>query len=219
MICTARYKSNFYLKRFAPFQQQIPAGETNNTITVPFPENRHITHIVCAFLVNAASPFKSSPTDFHKGFSIAGNVEAMNTNDPMSLLKTISVTIGGVTLPQAQYNLQNQLSSAGVITSNTNDLQKAYTDIVALTDNMRDRAGWCLNFDEWLNTQIYMFKVPKGMSNKNNTAYITVNASATVGIAATLQILPLFDEWIEFSYNDFAELQDMKIMNNVEDIA
>ena len=64
-----------------------------------------------------------------------------------------------------------------------------------------------------------MFKVPKGMSNKNNTAYITVNASATVGIAATLQILALFDEWIEFSYNDFAELQDMKIMNNVEDIA
>jgi len=229
-ICRAHVTSNYiprsikntlFLKKFASFRQPLTAGNSQ-TITVPFPENRHITHIICAFLTNLGEQSKSAPTDFCKGFSIAANAETLNTTDAMSLLTTINVTIGGITYPQSAYNTNDTSGStaafvSGATPSTVNDLQKCYTDTCAFVDSMRDRAGW-ISFGEWQNSQVYVFKMRQAMNDNNNTAYITLNTSTNIAIPTSLHILALYDEYIELEYDNYAQLIGLKRMSNISEV-
>ena len=138
---------------------------TSNTILAPMKQNRRITHIIIAFTQNSQNPFKSTPTDFSSGFIINADAETNITTYGMSLINNVSITIGGVTYPQAVYNLSSSVSSAipfvvtTALASNTNDQAKAYNDFLAFSDAIRDRSGSLLSFSQWQANQIYAFKL------------------------------------------------------------
>ena len=126
------------LKQRCPYRYSLSSG-TSNTILAPMKQNRRITHIIIAFTQNLQTPFKSAPTDFSSGFTIAGfdaahvNGEANITNDGMCLIQNVSTTIGGVPYPQAVYNLSSNVLNGTTYTaqgnaSNTNDQGNAYID-------------------------------------------------------------------------------------------
>ena len=78
----------------------------------------------------------------------------------MSLINNVSITIGGVTYPQAVYNLSSNVSTptpfivTAPLASNTNDQGKAYSDYTVFTDSIRDGNGSFLSFSEWQSNQI-----------------------------------------------------------------
>ena len=116
--------------------------------------NRRITHIIITFTQNLQTPFKSTTTDFSSGFTINGYTESNIITDDMSLINNVSITIGGVTLPQAVYNLSSNVSTltpfvvTAPLTSNNNDQGKAYSDYTVFTDSIHDRNGSLLSFSE-----------------------------------------------------------------------
>ena len=94
--------STVYLKQFAPCVQNLALGGGQNTIIAPFPPNRRITHIAIAFLSNIGTQNvgKYTPTDFSSGFTSA-SPDVKNSTDVQSLLNQVTITIDGVTYPQA----------------------------------------------------------------------------------------------------------------------
>ena len=114
------------LKQWCPYRTSLSQG-TSNTILAPMKQNRRITHIIIAFTQNSQNPFKSTPTDFSSGFTINADDETNTTTDGMSLINNVSITIGGVTYPQAVCNLSSNVSTLTLFVatapfaSNTND--------------------------------------------------------------------------------------------------
>ena len=133
------------------------------------------------------------------------------TTDGMSLLNNVSITIGGVTYPQAVYNLSSNVSTLtpfvviAPLTSNTNDQGKAYSDYTVFTDSIRDRNGRLLSFSEWQANQIYVFKLKQNLNTTTGNCYVTINTTNDVTSSTNLFIMGLYDEYLTFKYDEYSK--------------
>ena len=180
-------------------------------------QNRRITHIIIAFTQNSQNPFKSTPTDFSSGFIINADAETNITTDGMSLINNVSITIGGVTYPQAVYSLSSNVSSAtpfvvtAPLTSNTNDQGKAYSDYTVFTDSIRDRNGSLLSFSEWQANQMYVFKLKQNLNTTTGDCYVTVNTTANTASATNVIIMGLYDEYLPLKYDKYSRITSLEL--------
>jgi hypothetical protein len=179
-------------------------------------QNRRITHIIIAFTSNLQTPFKSTPTDFSSGFTINGNNETNIMTDGMSLIQNVSITIGGVTYPQAVYNLSSNVLNATpyavqVNASNTNDQGKAFIDYTVFTDSIRDRNGSLLSFSQWQANQIYVFKLKQNLNTTTGDCYVTVNTTANVTSATNVVIMGLYDEYLTLKYDEYSRITSLEL--------
>ena len=203
------------LKQWSPYRYQLTAGQSN-TILAPMKQNRRITHIIIAFTSNLQTPFKSTPTDFSSGFTINGNNETNIMTDGMSLIQNVSITIGGVTYPQAVYNLSSNVLNATpyavqVNASNTNDQGKAFIDYTVFTDSIRDRNGSLLSFSQWQANQIYVFKLKQNLNTTTGDCYVTVNTTANVTSATNVVIMGLYDEYLTLKYDEYSRITSLEL--------
>jgi len=217
-ICRAHVTSSYvprsisqtiFLKQFYPFITQLP--NSSNTITAPMEPTRRVTHIAVCFIAGTpANNFHYSPTDFSSGFtSLIGPfaqgaaTELKNTGDMQSQIQQVSVTYGGITYPQAVYNLTNN-------NSNTNDLFKAFSDYTIFSDSIRDRSGSLLDYNKWQVQQIYIFKMRQGLNNANGNCYITINGTGAPTVNTSFMVLGLYDEYLTITYDNFARITEIK---------
>ena len=193
------------LKQFHPFITQLSLNGTTNTITAPMVADRRITHIIVAFLANQGTTFKSSPTDITSGFVINGTGETANTADGQSLIQSVSVTFGGITYPQAVYNLKSD-----AVASNTNDLFKAFTDYTIFTGGYRDRSGLLMSADQWAANKIFVFNLRGSLNNTNGTCYLNVNLSAPMTVATNVMVLGLYEEFVTLTYDEYSRITEVR---------
>ena len=199
------------LKQFSPYWCQLNANGSQNTIVAPLKTGRRITHVAIAFLTNPRVNWKSSPTDFSSGFSVVAPVppaligvpaagqsfETKNTTDGMSLIQNVSMTYCGSTLPQAVYSLQ-----ADTVSSNTNDLGKAFMDYTVFTDSLRSQVGSLMNFSEWVTQQIYVYKTVQSTNMTSGNVEVIINLSANLGVPTNVLVLGLYDEYLSLHYDE-----------------
>ena len=195
------------LKQWCTYKNNLSTG-TSNTILAPMKQNRRITHIIIAFTQNAQTPFKSSPTDFSSGFIMSVNAnlhsESNIINDGMTLIKNVSITIGGVTYPQAIYNLSSN-------STNTYDQGKAYTDYTVFTDSIRDRNGNILSFSQWQANQIYVFKLKQNLNTTTGDCYVTIDTTGPVASNTSVFIMGLYDEFSTLKYDEYSRITSLDL--------
>ena len=189
----------YHLKQYSTFSAPLSVGGTLNNFTFSFKDNRRITHIIVAFFNARGTTFKSSPTDFSSSFAINGNGEQQITNDGMTNLKKLTINFGGHIYPTSTYNLENSVAN-----SNTNDLARAYIDMVMNTDSIRDRSGCLLDFSKWLCQPIYAFRTHQNIENVSNTCSIACEVSQNAS-ATNIFVLGLYDEYLSLSYGNNGE--------------
>ena len=137
----------------------------------------------------------------------------------MSLINIVSITIGGVTYPQAVYNLTSNVANANPFDvtpgsaftmSNTNDQGKAYSDYTVFTDSIRDRNGSLLSVSEWQANQIYVFKLKQNLNTTTGDCYVTVNTTANVA-ATNVFIMGLYDEYLTLKYDEYSRITSLEL--------
>ena len=189
-------KLTYHLKQFSTFYAPLTAG-TNNNFNFTFKENRRISHIVVAFVNATGLSFKYSPSDFSSSYTIINNLETRITGDGMTNIKKIMLNCGGNIYPYTPYNLENV--TAGI--TNTNDLSRAYYDMIVGTDSIRDRVGSLLNFSQWLVQKIFVFKSRQPIDNVSNACTIICEVGQNTSMT-NIFVLGLYDEFMSVGLGD-----------------
>ena len=204
----------YYTKGIVTYctQYNNNANQLNFNAPMVTPKGRRLTHIAICFVTNPGTQFKSSPTDLSSGFTNAVP-EVVNTTDMQSLIQLVSITYGGYTLPQAQYNLtytqNNNNNVPGATPSTTNDLQKAFSDFTIFTDSFRDRVGSTLSFSKWLAQQIYVFKTRQDMNITSSDVQVVIRCITPPTVSSNVYVIGLYDEYITMRYDEFARVTDV----------
>ena len=137
-------------------------------------------------------------TDFSSGFTIAGDTQTKNTNDALTLIKNVRITFASCTYPQESYNLE---TSAG----NTNGKGRAYSDYTVASDALRTPCGALMDFSQWTNNQIYVFKLKHKVSNLSGNISVLVDLSATPATPTNCVILGLYDEYFHIKFDELSQ--------------
>ena len=198
-------KLTYHLKQFSTFYAPLTAG-TNNNFNFTFKENRRISHIVVAFVNATGLSFKYSPSDFSSSYTILNNLETRITGDGMTNIKKIMLNFGGNIYPYTPYNLENV--TAGI--TNTNDLSRAYYDMIVGTDSIRDRVGSLLNFSQWLVQKIFVFKSRQPIDNVSNACTITCEVGQNTSMT-NIFVLGLYDEFMSIGLGPNAEYTSYEV--------
>ena len=96
------------------------------------------------------------------------------------------------------------------VASTNNDLYKAYTDYTIFSDGLRDRQGTLMNYSEWTQQQLYVFKTRQSLNNTSGNCYVTINCSTSVTIPTSVLILGLYDEYLTLSFDELARITTIK---------
>ena len=186
----------YYMKQFSPVLAQITATSSTR-ITDSLISECRMTHIIIAFL-NNKTDYKYSPTDFSSGFTIAGDTETKNTTDPLSLIKNVRITFANNTYPQEQFLLTNDAV-------NTNDQSRAFTDYTLACDALRSQSGSLMNFSQWQNNQMYVYKLKHSLNNTSGNVSVLVELTATPATTSNCFILGLYDEYFTMKFDELTQ--------------
>ena len=124
----------------------------------------------------------------------------------ISLLKQIQVKHGTAIYPQESYSLQTD-GVAG--STNTNDLFRAYQDYCIMTDALRTPCGALLSYSEWVCNPVFVMKNKSHMNDISNLFSIRVELNGTLVIPTNIIVLGLYDSYLTFDYNEYAEVTSM----------
>ena len=136
----------------------------------------------------------------------AGVSEVINTMSAVNLLKQIQVKHGTAIYPQESYSLQTD-GVAG--STNTNDLFRCYQDYCIMTDALRTPCGALMSYSEWMCNPIFVFKNKSSLNDISNIFSIRVDLYGILAIPTNVVILGLYDSYISFDYNEYAEVTSM----------
>ena len=202
-------KSTYHMKQFSPVMANLSFGSTT-TVTGTFDVGGRISHIVVAFNSYPANYPKYSPTDFSSGYvtqvTAGGISEVKNTTDAVSMIKQIQVKHGQSIYPQESYSLQTD-GVAG--STNTNDLFRCYQDYCIMTDALRTPCGALMSYSEWMCNPIFVFKNKSHLNDISNIFSIRVDLNGILTIPTNVIVLGLYDSYLTFEYDQYAEVTSM----------
>ena len=151
------------------------------------------------FIANQATNFKSSPTDFSSGFSIAGNVETKNTEDAASLIKNVRLTFASNTYPQESYDLETDQTS-------TNGKGRVYTDYTIASDALRTPCGALMDFSQWTQNQVYVMKLKHELNNISGAVSVLIDlVRKPVDMSTSCLVMGLGDEFFTMKFDDLSQ--------------
>ena len=202
--------ATYHMKQFSPVVSNLNQNSSTSTVTGTFDTGGRVTHIIVAFNVAPSLFPKYSPTDISCGFVTQGTVngisEAKNTTDAVSLIKQLQVKFGTSIYPQESYSLQID-TNAGY--PNTNDLFRCYQDYCIMTDALRTPCGALMSYSEWMCNPIFVFKNKATLNDISNMFSIKVDLNGQLGVATNIVVLGLYDSYLTFKYNEYAEVIEM----------
>ena len=202
--------ATYHMKQFSPSISNLNQNSSTSTVTGTFDVGGRVTHIIVAFNVAPSLYPKYSPTDISCGYITQGTAngisEAKNTTDAVSLIKQLQVKFGTSIYPQESYSLQID-NNAGY--SNTNDLFRCYQDYCIMTDALRTPCGALMSYSEWMCNPIFVFKNKANMNDISNIFSIKVDLNGQLGVPTNIIVLGLYDSYISFKYDEYAQVVEM----------
>ena len=202
-------KITYHMKQFSPVIANLTIGSTT-TVTGTFDTGGRVSHIIVAFNSYPSNYPKYSPTDFSCGYQTQvtanGISEVINTMSAVNLIKTIQIKHGTCIYPQESYSLQTD-GVAG--STNTNDLFRCYQDYCIMTDALRTPCGALMSYSEWMCNPLFVIKNKSHLNDISNIFSIRVDLSGLLAIPTNIIVLALYDSYLTFDYNEYAEVTSM----------
>ena len=109
-------------------------------------------------------------------------------------------------LPKESYSLQID-NNGGY--SNTNDLFRCYQDYCIMSDALRTACGALMSYSEWMCNPIFLFKNKANMNDISNIFSIKVDLNGQLGVPTNIVVLGLYDSYISFKYDEYAQVVEM----------
>ena len=93
--------------------------------------------------------------------------------------------------------------------TNTNDLFRCYQDYCIMTDALRTPCGARMAYSEWMCNPIFVFKNKSQLNDISNLFSIRVELNGILAIPTNIIVLGLYDSYLTFDYNEYAEVTSM----------
>ena len=78
-----------------------------------------------------------------------------------------------------------------------------------MSDALRTPCGALMTYSEWMCNPIFVFKSKASLNDISNIFSVRVDLNGQLGVPTNIIVLGLYDSFLTFEYNEYAEVINM----------